>query len=62
MQKNTYEMLRVLTIEVRHLRQNLKDTKAQHERDLNEILYRINSMDKALTNSSQLDLFKEQAE
>lgn len=59
---NTYQMLRTLSVEVRHLRQQLKDTKAQHQRDLNEILHRINSMDKALTNSSQLDLFREQAE
>lgn len=62
MRKNTYEMLRVLSVENAHLRQQVKDLKSQNARDLNKILHGLNIIDKALANTSQLDLFKEQAE
>ena len=62
MRKNTYEMLRVLSVENAHLREQVKTLKAQNARALNQILHGLNTIDKALTNTSQLDMFKEQAE
>lgn len=62
MRKNTYETLRILSVKNAHLREQVKALKQNNARDLNIILHYLNSIDKALANTSQLDLFKEQAE